>query len=130
MYLPNYEDGSIVNLMSSIKKSLGGKHPYKELKVLSSKDIKGSKNVVLLDNNILALPEHFKLICKQAKDNKIKLDFNQGLDCRLLTEDMVSMLKDIKATNLHFAWDDLKYENDVKRSIDLLQKRGINRCKR
>ncbi len=48
MVLPNYKDGSIVNLMSSIKKSYGGKHPYKELRLLPSKDLKDSKNIVLI----------------------------------------------------------------------------------
>lgn len=63
MYLPNYADGSIVNLMSSIKKALGGKHSYKELKILPSKNIKDSKNVVLLiidGLGYLYLKEHLK----------------------------------------------------------------------
>ncbi|MGE0793195.1 MAG: alkaline phosphatase family protein [Candidatus Woesearchaeota archaeon] len=46
--LPNYKNGSLANLMSSIKKSFGGKHLYNELKVLPSNEIKTYKNVVLL----------------------------------------------------------------------------------
>jgi hypothetical protein len=46
--LPDYKGGGIVNLMSSIKKSYGGKHPYKELRLLPSKELKGTKNVVLI----------------------------------------------------------------------------------
>ncbi|MFP4568085.1 MAG: alkaline phosphatase family protein [Candidatus Woesearchaeota archaeon] len=48
MQLPNYKDGSIVNLMSSIKKGLGGKHSYGELKLLKSKELKNTKNIVLI----------------------------------------------------------------------------------
>jgi len=107
--------------------------PRKEGRIRATNDLMDlwdgkSKNITLLDNNLLALPDHFKLICKQARENKIKVDFNQGLDCRLLTDDMVKDLKEIKPSNLHFAWDDLKYEKDVVKAIDLLQKHGINRC--
>ncbi len=87
-----------------------------------------SKDIILLDNNILALPKHFKLICKQARENKIRLDFNQGLDCRLLDQDIVDDLKSIRHKELHFAFDDLSYFDSVNRAITLLQKNGINRC--
>ncbi len=80
-----------------------------------------SKDVVLLDNNILALPDHFKSICKQARDNNIRLDFNQGLDCRLLNQNMINDLKSIRHLELRFAWDDLSYEKDVVRTIDLMK---------
>ena len=46
--LPNYKDGSIVNLMSSIAGAFGTKMKYKQLKIFSSSELKNSKNVVLL----------------------------------------------------------------------------------
>lgn len=46
-YLPNYKDGSIVNLMASIIRSRGGNSLYKDLKCLSHKDL-DSKNVVIM----------------------------------------------------------------------------------
>lgn len=46
-YLPNYKDGSIVNLMSSIKKAFGGKSLYQPLKNLDVAEI-SDKNIVLL----------------------------------------------------------------------------------
>ena len=87
-----------------------------------------SKDIILLDNNILALPDHFKLICKQARENRIQLDFNQGLDCRLLDQDIIDELKTIRHQELHFAFDDLSYFDEVDKAITLLQKNGINRC--
>tara|TARA_Y100000310_G_C20701159_1_gene830000 strand:+ start:2508 stop:3677 length:1170 start_codon:yes stop_codon:yes gene_type:complete len=48
MYLPNYKDGSIVNLMSSIGNALGAKSKYKPLKILKPSELKKSKNVVLM----------------------------------------------------------------------------------
>ncbi|MBI2667598.1 alkaline phosphatase family protein [Candidatus Woesearchaeota archaeon] len=47
MILPNYKDGSIVNLMSSISKALGDKPIYKPLKQLNPKEL-STKNIVLL----------------------------------------------------------------------------------
>ncbi len=46
--LPNYKDGSIVNVVSSIMKSFGVKTPYGECKLLKNKDIKKYKHVVLM----------------------------------------------------------------------------------
>ena len=87
-----------------------------------------SKDIILLDNNILALPKHFKLICKQARENKIRLDFNQGLDCRLLDQDIVDELKSIRHQELHFAWDNFEDFESVRSAIKLLRKNNINRC--
>lgn len=47
MHLPNYKDGSIVNLMSSIRKSFGGKSLYRPLKDFDDGKI-SDKNIVLL----------------------------------------------------------------------------------
>ena len=67
----------------------------------------GQKNIVLCDPNILA--------CKQWKDlleslieSKAYVDFNQGLDIRLMTEEKAEMIKRIKTKGIHFAWDQYK----------------------
>jgi len=44
--------------------------------------------VTFLDNNILAQPEHFKLLCNQSRKHRLALDFNQGLDFRLITDEI------------------------------------------
>lgn len=48
MLLPNYKDGSIVNLMSSIAQSYNIKTPYSPLKQLDPKELKKSQNIMLL----------------------------------------------------------------------------------
>jgi len=48
MNLPNYNDGSIVNLMSSITQALGGTPMYASLAALPPTEISASKNIVLL----------------------------------------------------------------------------------
>ena len=87
-----------------------------------------AKEIILYDNNILAMPEHFDMICKQAMENKIKLDFNQGLDHRLLTPEIVDTMKSISHYEYRFAFDHPSYINSVEKAITLLQGKGINRC--
>ena len=87
-----------------------------------------TSDVVVLDNNILAMPDHFRMVCKQARDNKIRIDFNQGLDHRLLTEDMVKELISIRHVEYRFAFDHPSYHKTVSKAIGLLQDGGIRRC--
>jgi predicted AlkP superfamily pyrophosphatase or phosphodiesterase len=48
MIIPDYKGGSIVNLMSSITFARGYKSKYDQLKLLKSKNLSKSKNVVLI----------------------------------------------------------------------------------
>lgn len=84
--------------------------------------------IILYDNNILALPEHFALICQQARQHNLKLDFNQGLDHRLLTPEIVDIMRSIRHVEYRFAFDNLKLVKTVDKAITLLQSKGINRC--
>lgn len=84
-----------------------------------------SKEIVLFDNNILVSPKHFKMICSQIRKEKLKVDFNQGLDCRLLTEDIVKELKKTKCIAHRFAFDNIKDMSHVEKAIKLLDKYNI-----
>lgn len=65
---------------------------------------RGQKNIVLCDPNILACVDHVELL-KQLADSKAKIEFNQGLDIRLINEKNIELLKQIRLTNIHFAFD-------------------------
>ena len=69
---------------------------------------RGQKNIVLCDPNILACPD-WKDLLQQLIDSKARVDFNQGLDIRLITEEKAEMLKQIRVDAVHFAWD--KYQD-------------------
>lgn len=45
---PDYDGGSILNVMSSIIKARGGKSSYQEAKLLGSKELKSAKKILLL----------------------------------------------------------------------------------
>ena len=68
----------------------------------------GQKNIVLCDPNILAVKE-WKDLLQQLIDSKARVDFNQGLDIRLMTEEKAKMLSQIPIKEIHFAWD--RYED-------------------
>lgn len=69
---------------------------------------RGQKNIVLLDPNPIACRE-WKDILQQLIDSKAWVDFSQGVDIRLMTEEKAEMIKHIKIKNIHFAWD--RYED-------------------
>ena len=87
-----------------------------------------SKTVVVMDNNILALPDHFKMVCQQAMDNKITLDFNQGIDHRLITPEIARTMAKVRHVEYHLAFDHPSYKTSVETAISLLREVGINRC--
>lgn len=68
----------------------------------------GQKNIVLCDPNILAC-KNWKDLLQQLIDSKAYVDFNQGLDIRLMTEEKAEMLNQIKIKEIRFAWD--RYED-------------------
>ena len=59
---------------------------------------------MLCDPNILACPD-WKDLLGQLAESKAKVDINQGLDARLLTEAKIEALNRIKLEAVHFAWD-------------------------
>ena len=65
---------------------------------------RGQKNIVLCDPNILACKE-WKPLLQQLIDSKAHVNFNQGLDIRMMTDEKAEMLSKIKIKNIHFAWD-------------------------
>lgn len=65
---------------------------------------KGQKNINLLDPNILACKDYKELFL-QLIDSKAYVDFTQGLDIRLMTDESAELIKQMKIKCLHFAWD-------------------------
>ncbi len=64
----------------------------------------GQKNIVLCDPNILACKDHMELL-QQLADSRAKVNFNQGLDIRLVSDRNMQILRKIKLQSIHFAFD-------------------------
>ncbi len=76
----------------------------------------GQKTIKLLDPNILACKD-WKELFQQLIDSKAKIDFTQGLDVRLLTEEKIKYLNKMKIQSIHFAWD-----NADEKTFEYLEK--------
>ena len=83
--------------------------------------------VVMLDNNILANKRWFFEQTDWLLANKKKVDFKQGLDVRLLDDEIAERLKALKwAANIRFAFDSINDEPAVMHGIALLKAAGID----
>ena len=89
----------------------------------------GQKNIEVLDPNLLACKNHITLL-KQLSETNSTVNPNQGLDCRLLTEDNIYWLNQIKIKTMHFAWDYMREEMSVIKGLELYNKYGKIRDKR
>lgn len=82
--------------------------------------------VVLLDNNILFFDDWFMQNTDYILKEDIKVDIESGIDIRLVNERNALRLKYLKHVGrLHFAFDGLGYETDVRRGIEILEKAGF-----
>lgn len=71
----------------------------------------GQKNIVLLDANISACPECIDIFAELAS-TEAYVEFNQGLDARIMTTEKIRALNRVKYRRIHFAWD--KPEEDLR----------------
>ena len=99
--------------------------PYKAKRYRADRP---KSKVTLLDNNILADLNHTALICQQAQDNNVRIDFNQGLDHRLLDAAIIKILKPVVSGEMRFAFDSPTDEGSVKRAIKMLKCNGVKRA--
>jgi len=86
------------------------------------------ENVMLLDNNILSYKYHIKEL-KKLLDSGVKIDFNQGLDIRLITKRNAQILSKIprwKGLRLRFAFDDIHLKNIIEKKLDILNEVGLS----
>lgn len=71
----------------------------------------GQKEIKVLDPNLTACKDKRELF-KQYKDTGAWIDFTQGLDIRLIDDDDIRDINEMKITRLHFAWDN--YKDDLE----------------
>lgn len=81
----------------------------------------GQKKIVLCDPNILACPQHLGLL-QQLVDSKAKVNFNQGLDIRLVNDRNMELLKKIRLESIHFAFDRWQDKDIIEPKLRLFRK--------
>lgn len=104
--------------------------PQKEGPITPYMDIEeiavGKRNkIILMDNNILAAGDYGLCQIEKSIRLNLRIDFNQGLDARLVTEDnapLLAMAKWIKL--IRFGCDTPQQVKECDRAIELLDKYG------
>lgn len=82
-------------------------------------------NICLSDPNILACKDWRDLL-KQLVESGAKIDFNQGIDARLITKEKAELLASMKLKSPHFAMDSMKVVESVSRGLKLY----VDACKK
>lgn len=86
----------------------------------------GHSKVVFFDNNILA-SSGWRRIFDELVDLGLKVDFNQGLDARLVTEEAARKISELKIDPVvRLSYDYQEMGSPVQRAIQLLKSHGID----
>ena len=87
-------------------------------------DIIQHDKVKFLDNNFLALPNHMDIL-NELIERKIKCQFNQELDIRLVNKSNSLLLSKLNYLGSYFfAFDDISYLKVIKKKLKLLNWRN------
>ena len=100
----------------------GAIHAYRDWRDLVRPD---SDKLVLMDNNILACDSGLKQL-ESLIGRGIKIDLNQGMDARLVTDGIAEMLSKLKWIRfLRFSCDSISQITAIHKTAELLGKYGI-----
>lgn len=89
----------------------------------------GQKKIILCDPNILACPQHMELL-QQLVDSKAKVNFNQGLDIRLVNDRNLELIRQIRLDGIHFAFDRWQDKDIIEPKLrQFAEKTGFTRNK-
>lgn len=82
---------------------------------------------IICDNNLLAASvTHFDHVIDRLLEAKVVgVDFNGGLDARILTEHHAQRIAELPKATMKLAWDNIKDENRFLRTHSILIKAGI-----
>lgn len=86
----------------------------------------GQHYIELLDPNILACPEWEDLFGQLAESGAV-INYSQGLDVRLMTEEKAAAIARTRYNGIHFAWDRMEDEMSVKRGLDFFREHSEKR---
>lgn len=89
--------------------------------------IEGRTNLILMDNNILA-SEYGLMQIEKIIEKGYRVDFNQGLDARLINDDVAKLLSQVRWIKyLRLACDKFGQVEHILRVRELLEKYGYKK---
>lgn len=84
---------------------------------------------IVCDNNLLACSRrHFDRVIDSLKPLR-GVDFNQGLDARLLTSYHIDRLRELNVSVIRLAWDDVNLESIITDALNRLLAAGFSKRK-
>lgn len=84
------------------------------------------KRVILWDNNILG-ESHWREAIAELKALNVEVDFNQGLDARLITEEVAAALVGLRIPAIRLAYDYPGMRKSMDRAIRNLKTSGLDK---
>lgn len=97
--------------------------PYRTWREIKRPD---SRDIVFMDNNVLACPHGIEQM-KDMIGEPIRIDFNQGLDARLITDDVADILSRLKWIRfIRMSADTDAMLDTVLTAIGRLKQRGMS----
>lgn len=104
-----------------VPKKEGKITPYMDIEEIA---VNGRKNIILMDNNVLASDYGFQQIEKIVSMG-VRVDFNQGLYARLVTNDIAQLLARVKwMKRIRFGCDTPGQIAECERATALIDKYG------
>lgn len=105
-----------------VPKKEGQIRPYRTWQELVRKD---TDKLVLMDNNILACRYGLEQL-KGLAGSGYRIDLNQGMDARLVTEEAAEILSRLDwIRHIRFSCDQKSQTEPIKRTIELLRRNGV-----
>lgn len=87
-------------------------------------------NIMISDNNLSAQPiEHIESVCQFAINNKKHIVFDNGFDCKHITDELASLLGKVKfvRSGMRLAFDRIEENGRFQEAILKLQKNGVSK---
>ena len=104
-----------------VPKKEGGIRAYRDIETV----LQSRNTAILMDNNVLA-SEHGLQQLEKIVDMGCKVDFNQGLDSRLVTDEIAKILSKIKwLSYIRFACDTTSAVEPLLKAIEKLNRHGV-----
>ena len=103
----------------------GAIHPYMDVDEIA---IEGRKKLVLMDNNIIAAGDYAKQQMQKIIDRGYRVDFNQAIDARLMTEEFASLMARMKWIDrrIRFGCDTTAQVPYCEQAMQMLNEAGFH----
>lgn len=83
----------------------------------------GQPKISLLDPNFFACKD-WRDLARQLIESGAEVDFNQGLDIRIMTEEMADAIGKMKIKDVHFAWDRYQDKDRILPRLKMFKERS------